>query len=184
MIPDNFFENNYHVGSYRIGRKSACIFYGKSPEHLDGGHTCCVQFGKWTHRKSVPPDPPRKRWSCLKVERIDFQSQLEQYNFLAEIRGWKHQPWYGIKTIRGERRDFFFMNRKGLFLPRMFNTHIRILLKHEMIFSGNLKKSTSCWTKSPTPQAKKRIISDSTETYCRLDNHSYNLRCNERHSYR
>ena len=51
---------------------------------------------RWTHRKSTRKDSMRERWYFpKKKENLFFQSQMDESNFLEEIRTWEHPPWHG-----------------------------------------------------------------------------------------
>ena len=51
---------------------------------------------RWTHLKSTRKDSMQKRWYFPKrMEFLFFQSQMDESNFLEEIRKWDHPPWYG-----------------------------------------------------------------------------------------
>ena len=51
---------------------------------------------RWTHQKSTQKDSMQRRWYFpKKMENLFFQSQMDESNFLEEIRNWEHPPWYG-----------------------------------------------------------------------------------------
>ena len=76
----------------------------------------------------------RKRWSCLKVVIIaNSHSQKEQHNLMTEMRDWERQYWCGINLFEEKVAKIFLMNRKGLHQQRIFKTHIRMPVMHEMI---------------------------------------------------
>ena len=116
-------------------------------------------------------------WSCLRVVKIaNSQSQKEQYNFMAELRGWDHQLKYGINLFE----KFFLMDRSGFYHPYIFKTHICIpgeARDDSWSISGDFIYQHHFSTMSQTLHAKKRIISYSTEIHWRHQSHQYNLGC-------
>ena len=72
---------------------------------------------RWTHRKSTRKDSMRKRWYFPKKrENLFFQSQMDESNFLGEIRNWEHPPWYGITQFE-EKVTWIFLGESEGSLP-------------------------------------------------------------------
>ena len=61
------------------------------------------------------------------MENSFFQSQMDESNFLEEIRNWEHPPWYEITQFEENVEGIFLENQKGLFHNLM--THFRMLVK-------------------------------------------------------
>ena len=56
-----------------------------------------------------------------------FQSQMDESNFLEEIRNWEHPPWYGNIQFEEKVTKIFLENQKGLF--HHLKTHVRMRVK-------------------------------------------------------
>ena len=65
----------------------------------------------------------RKQYFPKIMENI-FQSQMDESNFLEEIRNWEHSPWYGTTQFEEKVKEIFLENQKGFF--HHFKTHFRI----------------------------------------------------------
>ena len=60
-----------------------------------------------------------------------FQPQMDESNFLVEIRNWEHPPWYGSTQFEENVEGIFLENQKGLF--HHLTTRFRMLVKRWMI---------------------------------------------------
>ena len=88
---------------------------------------------RWTHRKSTQNDSMQKRWYFPpKKEEFIFQSQMDESNFLEEIRNWEHPLRYGSDQLNEKVTLIFLENQKGLF--HHFTTHFRMPVKRWMVF--------------------------------------------------
>ena len=56
-----------------------------------------------------------------------FQSQMDESNFLEEIKTWEHPPWYGIVQFEEKVKEIFLENQKGL--KTHLKTHFRMPVK-------------------------------------------------------
>ena len=75
----------------------------------------------------------RKTWYFRKnKENSFFQSQMDESNFLEEIRTWEHPPRYGSDQFKERVTLIFLENQKGLF--RHLTTHFQLPVKLWTIF--------------------------------------------------
>ena len=73
-------------------------------------------------------DSMRKRWYFpKKMENLSLQSQMDESNFLEEIKTWEHPPWCGIDQFEEKVTLIFLENQKGLF--HHLTTHFRMAVK-------------------------------------------------------
>ena len=110
--------------------QSRILQFGKS--YLDcSSDTLCTrsEFGKvtywsqtlrswkrWTHRKSTSKKTQCERGDISpNKENLFFLSQMDESNFLEEIRTWEHPPWYGIDQFMEKVTLILLENQKGLF---------------------------------------------------------------------
>ena len=107
-----------------------------------GRVTCWLQTSRsWkrsTHQKSTLQDSMQRRWYFPKKDNLFFQSQMDESNFLEEIRNWEHPPWYGLDQFKERVILTSLENQKGLF--HNHTTHFRLPVKLYTIFwsmSGN-----------------------------------------------
>ena len=56
-----------------------------------------------------------------------FQSKMNEWNLLEEIRNWEHPPWYGTTQFEEKAKEIFLENQKGLF--HYLKTHFRMPVK-------------------------------------------------------
>ena len=78
--------------------------------------------------KSTQKDSMQKRWYFpKKIENSLFQSQMDESNFLEEIRNWEHPPWYGNVQFEEKVSLIFLESQKGLF--HNLTTHFRMPVK-------------------------------------------------------
>ena len=119
----------------------------------------------------------RKRWYFpKKMKNSFFQSQMDESNFLEDIKTWKHPPWYREHPIRGESNiDFLGIWRVSTSSTLRLTSGCRWRKLHI---------PPSRWTQSQTLLAERRNIPCSTEIHWRLQNYSYELRCYARATHR
>ena len=80
-----------------------------------------------------------ERWYFpKKKENLFFQSQMDEWKPLEEIRNWEHPPWYGIDQFK---EKVILENQKGLF--HNFKTHFRMPAKLWLIFFFGPRQETS-----------------------------------------
>ena len=83
---------------------------------------------RWTPQKSTLKDSMlRMQYFTKKMENLFFQSQMDESNFLEEIRTWEHPPWYGNTQFEEKVTEIFLENQKGLF--HHLKTHFRMRVK-------------------------------------------------------
>ena len=56
-----------------------------------------------------------------------FQPQMDELNFLEEIRNWEHPPWYGNTQFDEKIKGIFLESQQGLF--HHLKTHFRMPVK-------------------------------------------------------
>ena len=74
------------------------------------------------------------------MENPFFQPQMDELNFLEEIRNWQHPPWCGITQFEEKVKEIFLDNQRGLFLNHL-KTHFRMSVKGQMT-SGPCKETS------------------------------------------
>ena len=124
----------------------------------------------------------RKRWYFTKkgVKNI-FQSQMDESNFLEEIKTWEHIH-LGTASTNSTRKSRRFSGR----IRRVFSTTSRLIFgfpwsdKWLLVHVRKLHIPPSRWTKSQTLLAERRITPCSTEIFWRIQNYSYEFRCQAR----
>ena len=120
--------------------------------NLEGWHVGCRQLRSWhrrTHLKSTRKDSMQKRWYFpKKMENSFFQSQMDESNFLEEIRNWEHPLWYGNTQFEEKVAEIFLENQKGLHLHHV-KTHFRMLVKRQMTSGPCQETSFSAITLNP-----------------------------------
>ena len=60
----------------------------------------------------------KRRFFPKKKENLVFQSQMDESNFLEEIKTWEHPPWYGIVQIEEKVMLIFLENQRSLPQPQ------------------------------------------------------------------
>ena len=101
----------------------------KSMEREDAtyGLQTLRSWRRWTHRKSTLRDSMQKKWYFPNKENLFFQSQMDESNFLEEMRKCKHTLWYGNTQFEEKVNGIFLENQKGLF--HHFTTRFRMSVK-------------------------------------------------------
>ena len=100
----------------------------------------------------------RKEYFQKKLENSFFQSQMDESNFLEEIRNWEHPPWYRITQFQETVKEIFLENQKGLFLHHL-KTHFRMPVKQEMTFGPCQETSKTAITLNPESNFTRRFLS-------------------------
>ena len=126
---------------HQFGQKLLGLFFGYAlyaESNLEGWRIGCRHWGVgndgriWNLLEKTrckrgefpsPLSPPQNGF---------FQSQMDESNFLEEIKTWEHPLRYGIVQFEKKVTLIFFDNLKGLF--RHFTTHFRMPVKQLMIF--------------------------------------------------
>ena len=119
------------------------------------------------------------------MENSFFQSQMEESNFLEEIRNWEHPPWYGSVQFKQKVTLIFLENQKGLFQHLM--THIRMPVKHEMIFGPCQETSKTAITLNQESNFTRREKNHSLihwNTLTSSEHYAYKLGCYARKPHR
>ena len=83
------------------------------------------------------------------MENSFFQSQMDEWNSLEEIRNWEHPPWYGNTRFEEKVEGIFLENQQGLHLYH-FKTHFRM-----PVHVRKLHIPPSRWTQSQTLLAER-----------------------------
>ena len=83
-----------------------------------------------------------------------FQPQMDESNFLEEIRNWEHPPWYGGTQFEDKVTEIFLKNQKGLF--RHLTTHFRMPVKRWMTYGPCQKTSYTAITLNPESNFTRR----------------------------
>ena len=95
------------------------------------------------------------------TEKFIFQPQMDESNFLEEIRNWEHPPWYSWRIRRVSPTTSRFTSGCR-WCDKLLFVHVRT---HHI--------PPSRWTQSQTLLAERRTIPYSTEIHWRLQNYLY-----------
>ena len=90
-----------------------------------------------------------------KMENSLVQPQMDEPNFLEEIRNWEHPPWYGNTQFEEKVTLIFLENQKGLFHHHL-KTHIRMPGKRLRIFGACQETSYTAITLNPESNFTRR----------------------------
>ena len=83
-----------------------------------------------------------------------FQPQMDESNFLEEIRNWEHPPWYGITQFEEKVTLTFLENQKGLL--HNLTTHFRMPVKRLTISGPCQETSKTAITLNPESNFTRR----------------------------
>ena len=84
-----------------------------------------------------------------------FQSQMDESNFLEEIRNWEHPPWYGIDQFKERVTLTFLESQKGLHLHHL-KTHYQMPVKQQMTSGPCQETSYTAITLNPESNFTRR----------------------------
>ena len=122
-------KNHVHVDVQRhfLWIKGQCK---RMPGECQTRFSFCKEIWKRTmviHWSWFWKDSMRKRWYFQNKENLFFQSQMDEWKPLEEIRNWEHPPWYGLDQFKERVILTFLENQKGLF--HNLTTHFRMPVK-------------------------------------------------------
>ena len=84
-----------------------------------------------------------------------FLPQMDESNFLEEMRNWEHPPWYGNTQFEEKVKEIFLENQKGLHLHHL-KTHFLMPVKRYMIFGPCQETSYTAITLNPESNFTRR----------------------------
>ena len=116
-------------------------------------------------------------------ENLLFQLQMDESNFLEEIKTWEHPPRYGIVQFEEKSRWFSWRIRRVSSTTSRLTSGCRWSDKRLLVHVGKLHIPSSRWTKSQTFLAERRIIPYSTEIHWCVQNYSCKLGCHAREAH-
>ena len=133
-----------------------------------------------THQKSTQKDSLRKRWYFpKKMENSFFQSQMDESNFLEEIKTWEHPPWCGHRPIRGESHvDFLGESEGSLPPPHDSFPHAGETINDFWSMSGNF-----LFRHYVEPRVKLYSPREESFPFC-IQNFAYEFGCQARETHR
>ena len=153
-----------------------------------GRVTCWLQtlrsWNRWMHLKCTRKDSMRKRWYFRKKWK-HFQSQMDDSNFLEEIRTWEHPLWVRDCPIRGESHVDFLGKSEGS-LPPLYDSFPDAgeAIHDFWSKSGNFTNRHHVEPRVNLLLAEKRIIPYSTKIHWCIKNYLYKFGCQTRETHR
>ena len=110
---------------------------------------------RWTHQKSTQKDSMQKRWYFPKENGNFFQSQMDESNFLEEIRNWRIRR---VSSTTSRLTSGCRWSDKWFFGPCQETSYTAITLNQESNFT-RLEKIHSLfhWNRLTSPELQERI---------------------------